>query len=130
MKDKLWLAEIELRTNFIIESRVNIRQRLWHIDNNIYEIPKCNHCKINVVKWSIKNQTYSKFCSSKCSSVSLDVKEQRAKTCLLKYGHTTNLKSEDNKTKQQETCLKKYGVTNFSKSSLFKERFIETCIER
>lgn len=130
MKDKLWLAEIELRTNFIIESRVNIRQRLWHIDNKIYEIPKCNHCKINEVKWSIKNQTYSKFCSSKCSGVSLDVKEQRAKTCLLKYGHTTNLKSEDNKTKQQETCLKKYGVTNFSKSSLFKERFIETCIKR
>ena len=130
MKDKEWLAEIELQTNFIIESKVNIRQRLWHIDNNIFEIPTCNYCKINKVKWSIKNQKYSKFCSTKCSSMSLDVKQQREKTCLSKYGYTTNLKLEENKAKQQETCLKKYGVTNFSKSTLFKEQFIETCLNR
>ncbi|MCX7593188.1 MAG: hypothetical protein N2235_05410 [Fischerella sp.] len=106
------------------------RQRQWHIDNGVYSIPKCATCNQVYVNWSIKNKSYSKFCSSKCAHNHSSTRLKIQETCLAKYGATSNLKTEINKQKQRATLLEKYGVDNFSKTTEFKEKFKQTCLNK
>lgn len=130
MSNKEWVDDIENKTKFLGSGKINIRQRMWHIDNAYYIVPSCKICKLKSVKWNIKNQKYSTYCSSKCAHADFDVLKRQEDTCLLKYGFTSNLKDPKNKEKQKNTCLEKYGVDNFSKSDSFSLKYKTTCIER
>ena len=55
------------RTDFLsnlLNYEPNIKQRLWHIKNNINYIPKCKTCGLDV-KFTTKG--YSSICSTKCA---------------------------------------------------------------
>lgn len=118
-------------TSFLDEmwSKVPYRQRQWHIDNNFYDYLRCQNCEVNLVKWSVKNKRYSRYCSSKCVHTSREVRKKIEETCLDRYGNFSNLSTKENKKKVRNTCLKKYGVDNFSKSDNFKKKFRETFLE-
>ena len=118
------------QTLFLGIGTIPMQQRLFHIDNKLYIIPLCKTCNISQVKWSIKNLKYSTYCCSKCAHSDPIVTSKREDTCLLKYGHTTNLKADSNKQKQRDTLLEKYGVDNFAKSAEFTEKFKNTCLTR
>ena len=130
-KNSVELSALNKITEFLGDSqKITIRQRLWHVNNDCYEIPTCKTCKIIPVGWSIKNLAYSKYCSSKCVHSDNDTRIKRENTCLEKYGYTTNLKDPTNIQKQKDTCIEKYGVDNFAKTKQFSEKFVATCMER
>ena len=126
-----FLTDITNKTSFLgPEKTIPIRQRLWHIDNEIYSIPFCKTCQEKHVKWSKHTSEYRPYCSSKCSHNNIDVKKKTEKTCMERYGAKTNLLNKDNIQKQKTTCMERYGVENISKSEYFKEAYQNTCMER
>jgi hypothetical protein len=104
-------------------------QREWHIQTQNFQLQHCKKCS-NIVNWSIKNKKYSTYCSSKCAQSDRDVRLKIEKTCIERFGATSNLKTDENKEKQKATCLAKYGVENYSKTDSFKENFKVVCAER
>ena len=125
------MAIVYEKTKFLgLDNSTPLRQRMWHISNNITEIPLCQTCNLIPVKWTEKTSEYRRYCSSKCAHNSKEVKEKTEQTCLKKFGFKTNLQNEDNKEKQRKTCIKLYGVDNFSKSDQFLPKFTKTCMER
>ncbi len=108
-----------------------VAQRLWHINNNYYEIPKCEICK-KTKSWNIQHHYYS--CCSECS------KKMADKTLVRRYGfgiselHKTEFGEnavekiknnyKDNKKKEsiifkhKQTCLERYGVDCYTKSHI------------
>jgi len=110
--------------------KIPIRQRLWHYDNNIHAIPKCKICNINEVSWSEGMKQYRTYCSSKCAHNSPSVRQKTEKTCLERYGETTNLKSTLSNDKKRRTLIEKYGVDNPFKSSTVQEKIKKTNLEK
>jgi len=125
------LEKLYTKTSFLgTDKSTPIRQRLWHIENELYSIPLCKTCQIKTVNWTAKTSEYRRFCSSKCSHNSDEVRNKTEKTCLEKYGTKTNLVLPENIKKQKETCLARYGVENVARSEYFKEKYKLTCMER
>jgi len=58
---------IKKETSFLPDN-IKARQRMWHIFNNIKEIPKCKYCNNKEVNWNNHNK-YLDFCSPKCSKL-------------------------------------------------------------
>jgi hypothetical protein len=46
---------------------ITLRQRIWHILNNSFELNLCKNCK-KINKWSKKGNKYTVFCSQRCCS--------------------------------------------------------------
>ena len=105
------------------------RKRDWHVQNQFPHLKKCKMCA-SIVNWSVKNKTYSTYCSSKCAQNDKSVRLKIENTCIQKFGATSNLKTKENKEKQKATCIAKYGVENYSKTNTFKENFKKTCVDR
>jgi len=55
-----------------------------------------------------------------------EVRDKVKKTCLEKFGHATNLASDETKNKRRATFLEKYGVEVASKSDVVREKISET----
>lgn len=107
--------------------KVPAKQRQWHIDNQHFALVQCKTCLAIPVKWSAKNKTYSRFCSSKCAQASDEVRIKTQTTCIDRFGATTNLITKENINKVQLTCLTKYGVDNYSKTAEFQIKFKAVC---
>jgi len=58
------------------------------------------------------------------------INEKRKQTCLLKFGATTNLITDETKQKIKQTNLNKYGVDNPSKSREIKQSMYNTNFEK
>lgn len=129
-------------TLFLPENSI-ITQRLWHILNNMYEIPKCRNCNINIVRWHPSIKGYAEYCSLKCGNSSTTKIDKKKKTCLEKYGVDSYSKtdafislmkqqvvSEEIKEKRKQTCLEKYGVETPLLNDDIREKTKETNIER
>ncbi len=128
-------------------------QRMWHIQNNCYEIQKCKICG-NPASWS--KDIYSVVCNKDCKQEYLQTQEYKdkikntnlerygvenysqtkecvekiKKTNLQRYGveHTSQL--EESKEKSKKTSLERYGVEHPSKTKSVKEKYKATCLER
>jgi len=147
--NKDFMDFLEFETNFL--STTTTKQRLFHYLNNITSTQVCK-CG-TPVKWNIKDNTYRRYCSSKCAHTDESVKTKTEKTCLEKYGKKTNLitvsakknyatkmikefgvdnpfKSEKVQQSIKENNLKKYGVENLSKLDSVKAKINATHIER
>lgn len=134
------------QTNFLPVD-VKYNQRCYHILNDLYEIPKCNYCKLNEVNFNNRNKEwrYLEYCSKKCGSSDEKSRIKYKETCLRKwgvdnfsktdhfkefivqlnrdkYGVDWYLKSNDFREKSIITCLLKYGFENYTKTSEFKEK--------
>lgn len=115
---------IQKKTDFLDQhyAKITIRQRLWHTENNQFEIICCKTCGKPAVGWSTKNLCYSRFCDSKCAQQNPAVRKQVEHTCTQRYGAATNLSTSANRVKQQQTNIRKYGVANAAQSPLIKAK--------
>lgn len=111
-------------------SKVPQRQRDWHDQRRCYDPPRCQGGCGRLVRWSVKNRDYSRFCGPKCAHQDPSVRQKTQDTCMIRYGAKTNLQTEDTKQQIRETCQARYGVDNYSKSEGFKNKFKEVCLQR
>ena len=103
------------------------RQIVWHLLNNINEVPICLECS-NDVKWYKKK--YFSYCSLKCSTNSEKIKNKIKQTNLKRYDVENPSQSEQIKEKQRNTNLEKYGVENSAQFKNFKEKQRNTNLEK
>ena len=146
-KTPKYLALVEA-TNFL-PNHAPMSQRIYHILNDIYDIPKCPVCKQASLNWhvSIKaNNKYAVTCSPKCGGVNEDAISKRQQTCLTAYGvnsySKTNkfktlmsgtLPSEDKQKRndnREKTCIERYGVAHTSQVPEFNKKRQQTCLEK
>jgi very-short-patch-repair endonuclease len=114
------LEEINDLTEFLNEHyvKIKLRQRIWHIKNQKYEIQKCGVCKTSPAKFH-KSHGYV-ACSSEC----LTIKKSKVGIKAYKENKDTIID------KIKKTCLKKYGVEHHSQSQIVKNKIIKTNLER
>ena len=112
-------------TSFLSEPTFN--QRLYHIYNDLVEIPICETCKTVKTKFMGFQYGYQRFCCNKCAAIHPDVIK---KTCLEKYGEELPQRSNIVKEKTKKTCLEKYGDTYPFASVVARQKFKETRLER
>lgn len=125
-----------LLTVFLNELNPPLVQRIWHIENNIYLIPKCPSCHINNGIFNKKRKHYG-GCSAKCvtnirvestiqsammnhgvsnKSKLISVKDKIVATNTDKYGHSMAVHASDIKDKTRNTMIERYGVENPAKN--------------
>lgn len=99
--------------------------RIWHWvnDNPDYVYCQCGNKVSQNMNWK---EGYKKWCSSKCSSNSLEVKSKKEKTSLEKWGVNHFSKTEEYNLKVKKTSLEKWGVDNFSKTEEYLAKSKET----
>jgi very-short-patch-repair endonuclease len=124
MTDPQQVVAVQHQTAFLDQhyTKVTIRQRLWHLEHNRFEIMCCETCGKPAMGWSTKNLAYSRFCDSKCAQSNHTVRKKTEQTCMQRYGASTNLSTLANQAKQQQTNLKRYGVTNAAQSDVVKAK--------
>lgn len=85
---ELYPAEHEALVNMtpFLPLNVPIKQRFWHVANDVDVIPKCDTCDVSDVKWNKTIGGYSRFCSSKCSSADAHVISKKNNTMISRYG--------------------------------------------
>lgn len=95
--------------NFIIDNFDNNNkfiENLYIMSNSEYFC----YCG-NKTKFISFKEGYLKYCSTKCSRNSIEVKEKYKNTCLDKYGVDNVSKIDEIKSKKKDTYLDKYGVS-------------------
>lgn len=128
----------------------NISQLIWHIMNDVKEIPKCPICG-NECEFKSYGIGYKKTCSPKCNDIykvkvsqesnlkkygvksSLsrkEVREKCEKTNLERHGYTNPFNSKEVQDQIKKTNLEKYGYEVSSKAPEVKERMRQTNQER
>jgi len=116
--------ELLQKTMFLPET-AKIRQRIWHIENELYGSPTCKMCKRRV-SWNKDALEYRTYCGSKCANNDDDILNKRKQTVLEKYGVECISKATSIKEKIKETNLKKYGVDNPTKNKNISEKVKNT----
>lgn len=138
----LW-EEIVNKTNFLPTS-AKPKQRIWHIINDIWEIPKCPITGEQVKWWENRYlDTISRSAKGKMQKArgdfsnlwSPEVNEKRKQGNLkaVKTGRKYRDKStytEEQKLKIKQTFLLKYGVENPSHCPKIKEKIYNKSVER
>jgi hypothetical protein len=108
-------------------SRNSLTERLYCIEHNLKDFPKCEICS-EKTKFSRSNNRYSKSCSEKCKN--LIIKINREGTCLERYGVENPAQSEEIKEKTKETNLERYGSEYALQSEDVKDKIKQTNLER
>ena len=112
IKQKVHLSNIRhLNYSHLSKEIIKPRQILWHLLNDINEIPKCKNIQCNnKAIWT--KRKYTLFCSQQCSAKTIETKQKRKITNLEKYGveHVGNSKEIQEKRKQ--TNLERYGTVS------------------
>ena len=128
----------------------NFSQRLFHLINDLYKLPKC-YCNKDCSFLGF-TKGYSKFCGRVCArksniiinqklSNTEEAKEKKKETLLNKYGVENIFQVEEikNKIKEQrdlieekrkQTNIEKYGYEQPSKNESVKEKIKQTNIEK
>lgn len=111
---------------------ISIRQRLYHINNNVLEVVICTICSIKPSKYSYKWGYIP--CSKECSHIKRckireDNEEQRRKTLMEKYGTVGVMSIPRIKEKFNNTSRERYGDI-YSRTDLFKNQMRDTCLEK
>ena len=127
------------KTQFLPNDASNVC-RIWHIKNDVYEIPKCTHCgsqtTFSIMAGSRKG--YKRFCNRSCQMTFLNLNrgeedtklrnEKIEKTCLERYGVQHFQSSNHIKDKKKKTYQNRYGEDNPSKLDWVKEKKKQTTI--
>lgn len=132
---------IEL-TSFLDESyeKAQMSQRIYHVDNDIFEIVNCKWCGKPMV-WSKDRKKYCvhkkclpleiKESMSKIDEKTIEIANQKRKeTNRKKYGVDFASQTKETIEKTKQTMKEKYGVTNHMKLREFQEKVKETTVER
>ena len=105
-----------------------IRQRLYHVYNDMLYLSKCEVCN-NTTTFYNFNIGYKRFCSLVCRTKGTE--EKRRNTCIDRYGTGRAAQNKKIIKKIKQTCMKKYGVENYTqtkehKNSVRLKRLSET----
>jgi hypothetical protein len=115
-------------------------ERLYHIMNDIFQVPKCEVCD-NPAKFQRFSRGYNKCCSVACASMHpnkiigikstpIEIKkESRLKTKRTKLKKYNN-PNYTNIEKATQTNLKKYGVASPLQAEEIKEKIKQTCLKK
>lgn len=106
---------------------LSFSEKIYHYLNGLDSQVKCKNCKEKKSKFSGLIKGYRKYCSSKCSNDSSEVKNLKSKICIEKYGVDNPSKSEEVKVKIQDSFQAKYGGNPFS---VFREKIEKTNLEK
>ena len=90
-----------------LPATIHIKERIYHIMNDIYELPVCQNCQINHTKFIDLNLGYRQYCSHQCSG----------KIVGEKIGQYSKDHSKELLEKRTKTNLARYGVKNISNIS-------------
>lgn len=120
---------IKEKTSFLPDN-VLLRQRVWHIENDIFTLPKCIKCESSITTFSDSRKLYSRYCSIKCSKNCTIEQDRIQKTLISRYGVDNPAKVKQFIIKGQETSLKKYGAKRVSVLQFFKDKAKATSMER
>lgn len=101
----------------------NARQMLWHLKNNIIDIPTCPICN-NKLAWHPDKREYRKFCSKKCTGIGTS--EIAKQTSMSKNNGIHHTQTKEFVEKQKATSLEKFGVEHYSKTEDFKRSTQDT----
>ena len=125
---ELWKQIVE-NTNFLPSDSMP-KQRVWHILNDVWAIPKCPIERINL-KWNEKAYLETSSRTARIrrqhlrgdfkNSFTEEINEKRKQGNLLAVKHGRNYRSKETytaeqKEKSKQTCLEKYRVENGSQS--------------
>ena len=138
----LWQQVLE-KTSFLPDTAL-AKQRIWHIVNNVYEIPLCPVENIPVKWWENRYLTTSnrnakqKYKWSKGDYANAHTEEankqrQESNKKAVKNGRkyrNLGTYTDVDREKSKQTCLEKYGVDNPSKAKLVKEKIYEKAVAR
>lgn len=113
---------IIFQTPFLPQN-ASIRQRGWHIINNVDSIPICPVCG-GGLKFQPMNE-YSTYCSRECSYISPDTVIKRMETNIKKHGSIEEYRKYKADT-LEKSSLEKYGVKNPFQSDEIKEKIKRT----
>jgi hypothetical protein len=116
-------------TEFLPQTTI-LAQRMWHILNEIIEIPVCPECGNPVGFKGFGKGGYAEFCSSYCSNHSELNNIKRKNTSIKKFGAENVSQTHYFKEKYKETINKKYGVDHYSKTNEYKIKVKSTMNER
>lgn len=103
-----------------------IRQRLWHVQNNTKEVPKCKIC-VKGVNWI--DGKYRTYCSIKCMNNAPEVQEKKKQKCFANHGVENPQQSTEIKEKKKQTMFKRHGVEYPLQSEKIKENTRQTHME-
>jgi len=157
MSNNIWRNEdvlplIERKTEFLNDyyDKPELKQRLWHIYNNHYNVVKCRYCdKPAKLCFAINsNIAYHKSCGSKPCTLEIRketclekfgfenagqsqiVKDRYNQTRSEKYGGIHPSQTKEAKEKRRKTNIERYGVESPMQSSIIKDKYNNTCMER
>jgi hypothetical protein len=138
---ELW-KDILDKTDFLPDT-AKPKQRIWHILNDIWEIPKCPVTGLEVKWWenryletanrSAKTTLMNK--NGKLNNRTSEINEKRRLGNLKAVANGRKYRSketytEEQKNKTKKTCLKRYGVDNPFYSSVIIEKIKEKNLEK
>ena len=112
-------------------------QRLWHVFNNTYTIPKCSVCQTNTNFKRFSDGFYtlcSKSCVTQCESRNKKISQNRdmvaisakvKETNTLKYGTANFFETDEFKTRSALTKLTRYNNVNYNNIDKIKKTNID-----
>lgn len=127
-KDVLELKQYLWKETSFLPSTATVKQRSWHIINNIPHIIKCEHCKKLPVKYHTSTG-YSRFCSKKCSANAETSKAKVRNTNLKKYGKEYGVFVKEIREKMENTNIERYGGKSSLSSPEVRDKIKNTLIE-
>ena len=118
--------------NSIITETDNIPEKIYCLDHNYTEIPKCPICGKSL-KFKSYTKGYQDYCSRACrfsEEAWKKSEEKQKKTNLERYGVEYTSQAVVKKEKTIQTNLKRYGVTNPNKIKETRDKIKKTVQEK
>lgn len=110
---------LQKSTEYLPEN-ATINQRLFHILNNIEEIPKCKNCN-NLTVFNSFQKGYSTFCGCKCANSNPTKKEKTQQVWLHKYGSKEE-RANISRVRLKNIMLQKTGYASNFHNPEFQEK--------
>lgn len=130
----------------ILPEDASIKERVYFIENQLSEIPKCKICN-SPVSFDKGNNEYRIYCSKECqykdTSLYKDIVAKKkelygngnnfkkiTETNIKKYGVIVPIQNDQIKQKIKETNIRKYGVQNPQQNKEIKNKTTTTLLEK
>jgi hypothetical protein len=128
-QDKVELYNNIYRKTEFLSDKASFIQRVWHIYNEVFEIPLCQYDNITPTNFKSFKDGYYKYASTSASNKSTITINKRIENNLQKWGVEHFTQTEEFKYKASETWKSNYGVDNPSKSVEIKNKKIKTTLD-
>lgn len=115
-------------TSFL-PNNASVSQRLWHVNNDNYNIPTCLLCNSTVPWNKERGGSYRSYCSRGCAGRSTIRQEKIKETNIKKYQSPSPLGNKEVRAKGTQTMQTRYGVDHNTHHPEMHERMIAAAIK-